>query len=302
MKILLFGHKGQIGWELRRSLCLLGNVIVIGNNAEENPEGLCGDFRDSEGVAATVRAVRPDIIINAAGYTDVESAEVERDLAFQINAITPEILAKESNKFGAWMVHYSSDYVFNGHGHRPWRESDMLDPVNVYGRSKAEGDCLIRLANSRHVIIRTSWIHSARRKNFIKTILGLASQNQTLSIINDQWGAPTGADLLADVTAFIIPQILDDGGKAGVYHCAAAGATTWHEYAQFILATGVGFGKSFQTAENRILPISTLEFKTKVARPLNSRLDCKKIEDSFGFKLPKWQVGVTRSIATITQI
>ena len=232
MNILLFGKGGQVGWELQRSLSVLGNVTALDHDSTEH----CGDFANPAGVAETVRALRPDVIVNAAAHTAVDKAESEADFARTLNATTPGAIAQEAAKLGAWLVHYSTDYVFDGSGSRPWVETDTPAPLSVYGRTKLEGERLIAQSGAKHLILRTSWVYAARGGNFAKTMLRLAQERERLTVIDDQWGAPTGADLLADVTAHAIQHLQQHPEHAGLYHCVAAGETTWNSYAKYVLS------------------------------------------------------------------
>lgn len=229
MNILLFGKGGQVGWELQRSLSVLGTVTALDFDSTEH----CGDFSNPAGVAATVRTLRPDVIVNAAAHTAVDKAESEAEFARTLNATTPGALAQEAAKLGAWLVHYSTDYVFDGSGSRPWVETDTPAPLSVYGRTKLEGEQLIAEAGAKHLILRTSWVYAARGGNFAKTMLRLAQERERLTVIDDQWGAPTGADLLADVTAHALRHLKQRPQDAGLYHCVAAGETNWNQYAKY---------------------------------------------------------------------
>jgi dTDP-4-dehydrorhamnose reductase len=220
MKILLFGKGGQVGWELQRSLSPLGELIALDNDSTE----LCGDFTNLPGLADTIRTVRPDVIVNAAAHTAVDKAESEPALARTINALAPQVLATESAQLGAWLVHYSTDYVFDGSGSTPWVETDPTGPLSEYGRNKLEGEQLIAAANPRHLIFRTSWVYAARGGNFAKTMLRLAQERDKLTVINDQIGAPTGADLLADITAHAIRQVLQ---QEELTETPPQASTTW---------------------------------------------------------------------------
>jgi len=232
MNILLLGKGGQVGWELQRSLAVLGNVTALDFDSPEH----CGDFSNPQGVAETVRALRPQVIVNAAAHTAVDKAESEPELARLLNATTPGVLAEEAARLGAWLVHYSTDYVFDGSGERPWVEDDAPAPLSVYGATKLEGEQLIRQAGCQHLILRTSWVYAARGGNFAKTMLRLAQERERLTVIDDQWGAPTSAELLADVTAHALRQLLKRPEDGGLYHCVAAGETTWHSYAKYVLS------------------------------------------------------------------
>lgn len=296
MKILLFGRNGQVGWELQRSLAPLGELIAVGS-ADEG--GICGDFSNAEGIAETVRALRPDAIVNAAAYTAVDKAESEADRALQINALTPGAIAAAAYELGAWLIHYSTDYVFDGSGDRPWREGDATRPLSVYGRTKLEGEQRVSAANPRHVILRTSWVYAARGGNFAKTMLRLARERESLSVVDDQVGAPTGADLLADVTAHALRSVAGGGGKPGVYHVAAAGETTWNGYARFVIANAQQQGEITKAGPDQVHPVATSAFPTAARRPHNSRLDTSRFRSTFGLVLPPWQHGVRRMLQEI---
>ena len=292
MKILLFGKNGQVGWELQRSLAPLGELVALGTHSQ----GLCGDFTNLEGIAQTVRAVAPDIIVNAAAYTAVDKAESEPELARTINALAPGVLAKEAKRSGAWLIHYSTDYVFDGSGDTPWLETDPTGPLSVYGNSKLEGEEAIRATGCRHLIFRTSWVYAARGGNFAKTMLRLAQERDCLSVINDQIGAPTGADLLADVTAHAIRAALQRPDVSGLYHLVAGGETSWHGYASFIIDFARQFGIEIKVAPEAIQPVPTSAFPTAARRPLNSHLNARKLQNTFGLNLPHWQTGVARML------
>lgn len=292
MKLLLLGCNGQVGWELQRSLSVLGDVVAVGR-AEGN---LCGDFANPEAVAATVRAVRPDVIVNAAAHTAVDKAESETELAQLLNASTPGVLAREAKALGALLVHYSTDYVFDGSGHMPRAEDAPTDPLSVYGRSKLEGEQLIAASGCQHLIFRTSWVYAARGGNFAKTMLRLAQEREKLSVINDQYGAPTGADLIADVTAHAIRHVLAQPEDGGLYHLVASGETTWHAYAQFAIAQAQSLRPDLDWKVQAIDAVPTSAFPTPAKRPHNSRLDTRKLQSTFGLQLPHWQAGVTRML------
>ncbi|MCC6813834.1 MAG: dTDP-4-dehydrorhamnose reductase, partial [Rubrivivax sp.] len=212
MKILLLGKNGQLGWELQRSLAPLGELVALDRRGAP---GLCGDLGEPDGLAATVRQLCPDVIVNAAAYTAVDRAESEPELARRINAHAPAVLAREAAACGALLVHYSTDYVFHGQGQRPWAEDDPTGPLNVYGQTKLEGEQAILRSAGRHLILRTSWVYAARGGNFARTMLRLARQQPRLTVIDDQWGAPTGAELIADVSAHAIVQLRARPDKAG---------------------------------------------------------------------------------------
>ena len=297
MKILLFGKGGQVGWELQRSLAPLGDLVALDFDSIDH----CGDFTDLAGLAQTVRAVKPDFIVNAGAHTAVDRAESEPELARRINALAPGALAKASAESGAWLVHYSTDYVFDGRGTRAWLETDVPAPLNVYGRTKLEGEQLIQASGCKHLIFRTSWVYGARGGNFAKTMLKLAQERELLKVINDQFGAPTGAELLADITAHAIRQVGSPGTLAstvpsGVYHLVAQGEVSWFDYASRVVAFAKKSPVGTTIIANSIEPVPTSAFPTAAQRPLNSRLNTGKLQATFGVRLPDWQHGVERML------
>lgn len=293
MNILLFGKTGQVGWELQRSLAPLGNIIAVDVHSTE----YCGDFSNPEGVAETVRRVKPDVIVNAAAHTAVDKAESEREFAQLLNATSVEAIAKEAEKINAWLVHYSTDYVFPGNGERPWLETDATSPLNTYGETKLAGEIAVQQYCSKHLIFRTSWVYAGKGNNFAKTMLRLAKDREELSIINDQFGAPTGAELLADCTAHAITTALRKPEVAGLYHLVASGTTTWFDYANLVFAEAKNAG--LELAINKTNPVPTSAYPTPALRPQNSRLDTKKFQQSFGLTLPSWEIGVKRMLAEL---
>ena len=296
MKVLLLGKNGQLGWELQRSLAPLGELVALDR---QGAPGLCGDLGEPDGLAATVRALRPDVILNAAAYTAVDRAESEPDLARRINAHAPAVLAREAAACGALLLHYRTDYVFHGHGQRPWAEDDPTGPLNVYGQTKLAGEQAIVQAGCRHLILRTSWVYAARGGNFARTMLRLARQQPRLTVIDDQWGAPTGAELIADVSAHAIVQLRARPDKAGIYHLAAAGETNWFSYAKHVLAQAQSAQAAIEYAVKDILPIPSSAYPVAATRPHNSRLDTRKLRTAFDLHLPPWQAGVDRMLAEI---
>ena len=293
MKILLLGKNGQVGWELQRSLTPLGEVVALGSDSRE----YCGDFTDLQGIAETVRAIAPDIIVNAAAHTAVDRAESEPELARTINALAPAVLAEEARRLNAWLVHYSTDYVFDGSGELAWVETDQTGPLGVYGATKLEGEQLIAQSGCRHLIFRTSWVYGARGGNFAKTMLRLAQERDLLKIIDDQIGAPTGADLLADVSAHAIRTAVQNSAVSGLYHLVAAGETSWHGYASFVIDYAKRAGLPVKASE--IQPVPTSAFPTAARRPLNSRLNTDKLRNTFDLHLPHWQAGVERMLTEV---
>lgn len=295
MKVLLLGKGGQVGWELQRSLAPLGDLVALDFDSTE----FHADFSRPEALADTVRAVRPDVVVNAAAHTAVDKAESEPDLARALNATSPGVVAEAARQVGALMVHYSTDYVFDGSGERPWREDDATGPLSVYGRTKLEGEQLVAAAGPRHLIFRTSWVYAARGGNFAKTMLRLARERDRLTVINDQFGAPTGAELLADVTAHAIRDTLRAPEKAGLYHLVAGGVTSWHGYARFVLEQAAAAGTALKAGPDAVDPVPTSAFPTPATRPTNSRLDTTKLQEAFGLRLPEWQHGVARMLREV---
>ena len=299
MKILLLGRNGQVGWELQRSLAVLGELVALDFDAAANPQGLCGDFGNLAGLADSVRRVAPDVIVNASAHTAVDKAESQVDFARSLNALGPQVLATEAQKLGAWLVHYSTDYVFDGSGQAPWREDDTKGPLNVYGQTKLEGELAV-VGCARHLILRTSWVYAARGGNFAKTMLKLAQQRDALSVINDQFGAPTSAELLADVTAHTLRAAMERPQLAGLYHCVAAGETSWHGYASYVLEQAQRLHWALKAGPAQVAAVPTSHYPTLARRPLNSRLDTTRLQQAFALQLPHWQVQVQRLVQEIT--
>lgn len=296
MKILLLGANGQVGWELQRALAPLGTVTAVTRGGED---GFSADLSRPEALGAMVRQVAPDVIVNAAAYTAVDQAESEPEMAEAVNATAPAVLAREARALGAWLVHYSTDYVFDGSGVQPWHENDPTGPLNVYGRTKREGEVAIQDTGCRHLIFRTSWVYASRGRNFIRTMLRLAAERDALQVIDDQHGAPTGAALIADVTAQVLPMVKQHPERGGLYHLAAAGETTWHGYARWLIERARQAGWPVKVAMEAIAPVTTDAFPTKAHRPGNSRLDYSRVEDTFGLRMPPWQQGVDHALAEI---
>ena len=294
MKILLLGKNGQVGWELQRALAPLGEVMAFDRRSEP-----AADLAQPESLAALVRSERPDVIVNAAAHTAVDKAESEPDLAQTVNAVAPAVLAREAAALGAWLVHYSTDYVFDGSGTAPWAESSPVAPLSVYGRSKADGEAAIRQSGCRHLILRTSWVYAARGGNFAKTMLRLARERDRLTVVSDQFGAPTGADLLADVAAHAIRAARQRPQVSGTYHAVAAGETSWHGYACHVIEQARAAGQSIKVPPGAIEPVPTSAFPTPARRPANSRLDTALLRRTFDLTLPPWQQGVDRMLAEV---
>jgi dTDP-4-dehydrorhamnose reductase len=282
MKILLFGKNGQVGFELQRSLAPLGEVIALDRSTL--------DLNDLIQLEAMIKNIAPDMIVNAAAYTQVDNAENDEKNAMRLNAQVPEIMAKTAKEIGAWFIHYSTDYVFDGDKTTPYEEEDLINPINVYGRTKAAGENAIKASGCRYLILRTSWVYAARGKNFLRTMLRLASSEKPLRIVNDQIGAPTSADLIADITALIVSYIKNNPYfLGGIYHLCAAGETSWHGFASYILKTA------------SITGIPSIEYPTPAKRPMNSRLNTLKLCQQFNVQLPHWQQHVDRVISVIKE-
>lgn len=301
MKILLFGANGQVGWQLRRSLSVLGEVVAL----DRTSSPLCGDLRDAQGVADSVARVAPGVVVNAAAYTAVDRAEDEQELAFAVNAIACEALARAAARQGAWLVHYSSDYVYDGSGDKPRRETDATGPLGAYGRSKLAGDEAVVRGAPRHLVLRTSWVFDSWGQNFAKSILKAAAAREELTVVADQWGAPTRAALIADVTAHVL-RVVSIASQperlAGIYHVAADGFTNWHGYAQLLLQEAAARGWPLRATADRVNPIASSEYPVRATRPRNSRLDTSRLRETFGLALPPWQDGVRAVVAELAQL
>ena len=284
MRILVTGGAGQVGWELRRTLAIFGEVVA--------PPRDVLDLASADSIVAAVRGVRPNLIVNAAAYTAVDKAESEPDLAMQINGYAPRILAEEAHRQNTALIHYSTDYVFDGRKAEPYREDDETAPTNAYGRTKLAGEHAVMAARAAHLVFRTSWVYGSRGRNFLLTMLRLAKERKELKVVDDQFGAPTSARLIAEATAAAIASNFVDRRldldrfrqMGGLYHLTAAGRTTWYGFAQAILKGQTGVAK--------VLPIPTSGYPTPAPRPQNSVLDNSKLERQFGFALPDWEVGL----------
>ena len=286
MKILLTGKNGQVGFELQRSLAPLAEIVAV-DHAD------C-DLSNPEAIRSLVRQTRPDIIVNPAAYTAVDKAEAEPELAASVNATAPGILAEEAASLGALLVHYSTDYVFDGVMAGAYRETDATNPQSVYGRTKRDGEVAARNANARHLILRTSWVVGAHGGNFAKTMLKLAAERDSLNVVADQWGAPTSAALLADITAHLVRQC-HSGPEAfpyGTYHCVAGGETNWCDYARFVIGEATRTGRPMKVTPEAVRAITTADYPTPARRPANSRLDTNSLKTTFGLELPHWQAGL----------
>ncbi|MCA0212324.1 MAG: dTDP-4-dehydrorhamnose reductase [Proteobacteria bacterium] len=297
MKILLLGGNGQVGWQLRRSLALAGDVMAPPPRREGGP-----DLAQPDSLRATLRAVQPALVVNAAAWTAVDRAEDEPAAAHALNATACEVIAAEASRSGAWVVHYSSDYVYDGSGDQPWTETSPTRPLGVYGASKLAGDQALAAGCARHLILRTSWVFDTWGANFLKTILRAAAQRPALTVVNDQWGAPTRAALIADVTAHAVMRLQREPQAthlAGVYHLAAQGSTSWHGYAQLAVAHARACGLALQATPASVQAVPAASYPTRAARPANSRLDTRKLRDAFGIHLPPWEDGVRAVVAEL---
>jgi len=292
LKILLLGKNGQLGRELRRSLAPLGEIIALDRSSRD----FCGDLTRLEELSQTIRRLRPDLIVNAAAYTDVKGAEANPDLARTVNAFAPGVLAREAASLGAWLIHYSTDYVFDGGGTRPWLESDSPHPLNVYGQTKLEGEQLVLASCPHRLVLRAGWVYAAHGENFISTILRLSRQRPRLEVVDDQWGGPTGADLLADVTVHVLRLAQERPELSGLYHVAATGETNWYAYAKYVLELAGRSKPAGEIIANEVIPVASRDFESAVDRPLNGRLDTSKARLAFGLTLPPWQQGVAAAV------
>jgi dTDP-4-dehydrorhamnose reductase len=300
LRIALFGASGQVGWELRRSLAIRGEIALMARAGGLRHDGWTGDLGSLHGLRDALDAMRPDCIVNAAAYTAVDGAESDQELSRTVNAHAPAVMAEYAASAGALLVHYSTDYVFDGSGSRAWREDDVPRPLSHYGRTKLEGEELIRAAACRHLIFRTSWVYSARGTNFVRTILRLAREKDSLSVVSDQFGAPTGADLLADITSCAVEAASKDHALEGTYHVTSAGETSWHLLARYVVSRAIAAGLECRLRPEAILPIPSSEYRTVARRPLNSRLDCRKVRHAIGIVLPDWPEGVDRAVSELT--
>ena len=289
MKVVLLGPNGQVGTELRRALAPMGHVISLAR-----ADG--GDLDDPAGMEQRLRALAPDAVVNAAAYTAVDRAESEPALAERVNADGPTRLAEVAASLGARLVHYSTDYVFNGTGERPWQESDEPAPLNVYGGTKWRGEQGVRASSADALILRTQWVYARRGRNFIRTMLHLASERHALQVINDQRGAPTGAALIADATAHALRAFAADPALSGTYHLAASGDTSWYEYARFVIERARAWGYPTRVAPSEVEAVATEAFPMTAERPRNSRLDCRALERDFGLVMPDWRDEVARVV------
>jgi dTDP-4-dehydrorhamnose reductase len=295
-RILLLGKNGQVGWELQRALAPLGEVVACDLDSAGDQRA---DFTQPEALRALVWRVQPAVIVNAAAYTAVDKAEAEPALAQLVNAAAPAVLADEAEACEALLVHYSTDYVFDGSGSEAREEDDAVGPLNVYGRTKLEGERAIRMSGCHHLLLRTSWVYAARGGNFARTMLRLGAERDTLDVVDDQVGAPTGAELLADVTAHAILRLRSTPELGGTYHCVASGEASWYDYARHVFDWARAQNVPLRLPPEGLMAVTSAEFATPAKRPLNSRLSTRKLRDQFGLALPMWQPGVERMLAEV---
>jgi len=292
--ILVTGRHGQVGFELQRALAPLGRVVAV-------DRGEC-DLSDPAAVRELVRSLAPSVIVNPAAYTAVDKAESDEAAAQAVNAEAVRVLGEEAAKLGALVVHYSTDYVFDGSKDGAYSEQDAPAPQSVYGRTKRQGEVLLAQSHARHLILRTSWVVGAHGGNFAKTMLRLAAERERLQVVGDQFGAPTSAALLADLTAQLVRQFQREGADAfpyGTYHVTAAGETNWCDYARFVVGEALAAGKTLKAGPESIAAIATADYPTPAKRPANSRLDTTRFQDTFGLRLPPWQDGVRHVLQQI---
>jgi dTDP-4-dehydrorhamnose reductase len=294
--ILLLGKNGQVGWELQRSLAPLGELVACDF---DSPGEMRADFSQPESLRALVRRVKPDVIVNAAAHTAVDKAETEVELARALNATSPGVVAEEAAMLGALVLHYSTDYVFDGSGSHSRDEGAATAPLSIYGQTKLEGEQRVQASGCSHVILRTSWVFAARGGNFAKTMLKLAAEREQLKVVDDQVGAPTSAELLADVSAHVILRVLAKPQLGGLYHCVAGGETSFFGYARHVLERARAAGRQLKLPADALLAIASSDYPTPAARPLNSRLATHKLRETFGLSLPHWTVGVNRMLDEI---
>lgn len=294
LKILVSGRNGQVGFELQRALAPLGEVVAV--------EQKDCNLTDVEAIRELVRRVAPDVIVNPAAYTAVDKAEADEATAFAVNARAPGVLGEEAARLGALVVHFSTDYVFDGSKDGSYSEDDQPDPQSVYGSTKYAGEKALANANARHLILRTSWVVGAHGGNFAKTMLRLAAEREQLNVVADQFGAPTSAAVLADLTAHLIRQYQREGADGfpyGTYHVAASGETSWCDYARFVIGEALAAGKELKASPQTVMPLATAQYPTPARRPANSRLDTSRFRTTFGLRLPPWQESVRHVLQQI---
>jgi dTDP-4-dehydrorhamnose reductase len=290
-RVLLLGANGQLGFLLSNALQALGEVKAL----KRSEADFSNTYALRETLLPVIQQFQPHVIVNAAAYTAVDNAQTEQTIALQINAQSVGILAELAQSMNAVLLHYSTDYVFDGSGNTPWVENDRTNPLSVYGQTKWLGECAVQQYCQRHLILRTSWVVGVYGNNFLKTILRLASERDSLRIVVDQIGAPTSSELLAKVTLDTLRTMLPaghDDARFGIYHVAPSGETSWHAYAQYVIDGAVKRGRDLKCKSDSVEPIPTSAYPLPAPRPANSRLNTEKIRASFGIELPKWQLGV----------
>ena len=292
MKLLLLGSNGQVGWELQRSISMLGKLKVCDRNTV--------DFLDLDGLRKLIRNYKPDVIVNAAAYTDVDKAESDEENAFQVNSKAVDLLAQEAKILDAWLVHYSTDYVFDGEKMSPYIEEDKTNPLSVYGKTKLQGEEVIKKSKCKYLIFRTSWLYGAHGKNFFKTIIKLAKERDELRVVSNQIGAPTSAELVADVTSLCLYRIARNSHPSkeisGIYHLTATGKASWYDFAKYVIIESKKIGGVFLTNPENIIAINASEYVLPAKRPANSLLDTQKLCKTFNLYLPSWQIQADRVI------
>ena len=292
MKLLLLGSNGQVGWELQRSMVMLGELKICDRNTV--------DLLDLDGLRKLIRDYKPDVIVNAAAYTDVDKAESDEENAFQVNSKAVDLLAQEAKILDAWLVHYSTDYVFDGEKITPYTEKDKTNPISVYGKTKLQGEEAIKKSKCKYLIFRTSWLYGIHGNNFFKTIIKLAKERDELRIVSNQIGAPTSAELVADVTSLCLYRIaqnsLSSKEISGIYHLTATGKASWYDFAKYAITEANKFGSVFLTNPENIIAIKASEYVLPAKRPANSLLDTQKLCKTFNLQLPAWQIHVDRVI------
>ncbi len=298
--IVVFGAQGQLGQSLQAQLGDMPEHVFLHRDSQD----YCGDLTNTAGITETLMDLRPSFVINAAAYTAVDQAEDDEDTALSVNARAPGVLAQVTQKINAWLIHYSTDYVFSGDGERPWNESDVCQPVSVYGRSKRAGEEAIMQVNGRYLILRTSWLYSEHGDNFLTKMIQLASEREEIKVVNDQWGTPTHVDTVSLATLDLMNLATPGFGssqtkplESGIYHCTAHGTTNWFEYAKLVINTAKSHGHA--KACQQITPVSSSNFPTKAMRPKNSRLDHSKLTKLLGVEAPDWQDDVAMTVGRL---
>jgi len=298
MKILLLGSNGQVGWELQRSLASLGHLKACSRKE--------ADFEHLKDLQATIRCYSPNLIVNAAAYTAVDKAESEPDSAHRVNTTAVGLLADEAKRLGALLIHYSTDYIFNGKKPAPYIETDQPNALNVYGKTKLQGEEAIQESGCKYLLFRTSWVYASRGSNFVRTMIRLAKEKNELNVVVDQIGTPTHADLIADVTALALAQYQNASEEEasrlhGIYHLASAGETSWYEYARYVIQLAEQRGLALQVKTSEVKPILSERYPVSAERPKSSRLNCEKLEKTFNLRLPDWRYHVRHAVMELIE-